>query len=60
VAIRSLHGDGYRSVRAVWLALNRVNVLVGPNGCGKTNLYRALFLLAAAEEGRLARTLADG
>lgn len=36
-----------------------MNVIVGANGSGKTNLYRALFLLAAAAEGRLARTLAE-
>lgn len=57
--IKSLHVAGYRSVRDVRLKLGRVNVLVGPNGCGKTNLYRGLYLLAAAAEGRLARTLAD-
>ena len=57
--IIALHVAGYRSVRDVRLELGRVNVLVGPNGCGKSNLYRALYLLAAAAEGRLARTLAD-
>ena len=57
--IVALHVAGYRSVRDVSLALGPVNVLVGPNGCGKTNLYRALYLLAAAADGRLARTLAD-
>jgi predicted ATPase len=57
--IVALHITGYRSVRDVRLSLGPVNVVVGPNGCGKTNLYRALYLLAAAAEGRLARTLAD-
>src|SRR5829696_3215342 len=57
--IRALHVSGYRSVRDVRLALSRLNVLVGPNGCGKTNLYRAMYLLAAAAGGHLARTLAD-
>ncbi len=47
MAITSLHVAGYRSVREVRLALDRVNVPVGPNGCGKTNLYRALYRLAA-------------
>jgi predicted ATPase len=59
VAIRSLHIAGYRSVRDVWLKLSQVNVLVGPNGCGKTNLYRALYLLSAAAAGQFARTLAE-
>lgn len=57
--ITALHVTGYRSVRDVQLKLGPVNVLVGPNGCGKTNLYRGLGLLAAAADGRLARTLAD-
>ena len=55
MAIRSLHVAGYRSDRDVWLKLSRANVLVGPDGCGKTNLYRALSLLAVAER-RFART----
>jgi predicted ATPase len=50
---------GYRSVRQLHLELGPVTVVVGPNGSGKTNLYRALYLLAAAADGRLARTLAD-
>ncbi len=36
-----------------------MNVIVGANGSGKTNLYRALYLLSVAAEGRLARTLAE-
>ncbi|NOK09828.1 AAA family ATPase [Corallococcus exercitus] len=50
---------GYRSVRQLHLELGPVTVVVGPNGSGKTNLYRALYLLAAAADGRLARTLAE-
>jgi predicted ATPase len=59
MAITELHVAGYRSVRDVRLKLQQLNVLVGPNGCGKSNLYRAMFLLAAAAGGQLARTLAD-
>src|SRR5437867_12495155 len=59
MAIRQLHVAGYRSIKDVWLTLRPVNVLVGPNGCGKSNLYRALYLMAAAASGTFARTLAE-
>jgi Predicted ATPase len=48
----------YRSLRDVQIPLGQVNVVLGANGCGKTNLYRAMFLLHAAARGELARTLA--
>ena len=56
---RELWVEGYRSIRALRLPLAPVTVVVGPNGSGKTNLYRALRLLSAAAEGTLARSLAD-
>jgi predicted ATPase len=57
--ITRIQVEGYRSVRDVWFKLRRVNVLVGPNGCGKSNLYRAMYLIAAAANGQFARTLAE-
>jgi predicted ATPase len=57
--LRRLAISGYRSIRRLQLDLGEVNVVVGPNGCGKTNLYRSLYLLAASAGGTLARTLAD-
>lgn len=57
--MRRLAVSGYRSIRQLHLELDDVNVVVGPNGCGKTNLYRSLYLLAASASGVLARTLAE-
>jgi predicted ATPase len=59
MAIAELKVVGYRSVRQVRLRLKPVNVIVGPNACGKTNLYRSMFLLAAAAGGQLARTIVE-
>jgi predicted ATPase len=58
VPLSSLSVEGYRSIRRAWLPLRRVNVVVGPNGSGKTNLYRSLGLLVEAAQGRLARSVA--
>ncbi len=49
--------DSYRSIKDVWLKLNPVNVVVGANGSGKTNLYRAMYILKLAARGDLARAL---
>jgi predicted ATPase len=57
--IQELYVAGYRSVRQVRLTLRRINVLSGPNGCGKSNLYQSMYLLASAANGELARTFAD-
>lgn len=49
---------GYRSVRAIRFPVRRLSVLVGGNGVGKTNLYRALELVHAAALGTLAEEIA--
>ena len=51
----------YRSLRSVDIAPSGLTVIVGSNGSGKSNLYKALGLIAEAAQGRLAQAmLAEG
>lgn len=59
MAIARVTIANYRSIRDLRLSLARVTVLLGANGCGKTNCYRALRLMHAAAAGRLAETFAE-
>ncbi len=59
LALSDFQIENYRSVKKVWLKLQRMNVIVGPNGVGKSNLYRAMFLLASTASGRFAHNLAQ-
>jgi predicted ATPase len=53
--------DGYRSLRSLVLELARVTVVTGANGSGKSSLYRALRLLAAASrDGAIAALAREG
>lgn len=53
--------SGYRSLRDLVVALAPLNIVTGSNGSGKSNLYRALGLLAEVAQGRIIQTLAaDG
>ncbi|WP_310621331.1 AAA family ATPase [Flexibacterium corallicola] len=51
--------DNYRSVRSLFMNIGALNVFVGKNGTGKTNLYRALELLQQAARGRVTRAIAE-
>ncbi|MBL8839882.1 MAG: AAA family ATPase [Alphaproteobacteria bacterium] len=57
--LHELRVSSYRSLRDLTMPVERLAVFVGANGTGKSNLYRALMLLAAAAGGRLANVLAE-
>ncbi len=50
--------SNYRSLRDLVLPLQGLNVLTGANGSGKSNVYRALRLLADTAQGRVIPSLA--
>jgi len=50
--------SNYRSLRDVVIPLKRLNVVTGANGSGKSNLYRALRLLADTAQSRVVPSLA--
>ena len=56
--ILTLAVSGYRSIRNLVLPLERLNVITGGNGAGKSSLYRALRLLADVAQGRAIAALA--
>ena len=56
--IQTLAIANYRSLRTLVVPLGRLNVITGANGSGKTNLYRALRLLADTAQGGVIASLA--
>ena len=58
VAVSRFEVAGYRSLRDVRLDLAPLTVVVGANGSGKSNLYRALQLVHSCGTGQLARRIA--
>ncbi len=57
--VQSLTVEGFRSVRGLDVRFENVNLITGPNGCGKSNLFNAFRLLKAAVEGRLGEAIAE-
>lgn len=50
--------QNYRSLRDIRVPLERLNVITGANGSGKSNLYKALRLLAQTAQGGVVHALA--
>jgi predicted ATPase len=57
--LTALAVSGYRSLRDVVVPLSGLNLVTGANGSGKSNLYRALRLLADVAQGRAIASLAQ-
>lgn len=51
--ITELKIENYKSIQDLTLDVGRVNVLIGENGCGKSNILEAITLAAAAEANKL-------
>lgn len=56
--IRTIAVEGYRTLRDVVVELGQLTLVTGANGSGKSNLYRALRLLAECGQGRVITALA--
>ena len=53
--IKQLDIEGFRSLRQVSWIPGDLNVIIGPNGTGKSNLLRFLQLIAISAQGRLGK-----
>lgn len=53
--IKQLDIEGFRSLRNVSWTPGDLNVIIGPNGTGKSNLLRVLELISISAQGRLGK-----
>jgi len=53
--LRRVEIEGYRSIKAVYLDLRALNVLIGSNGAGKSNFVSFFKLLSEMAQGHLER-----
>ena len=56
--VRDFSASGYRSLQKIAYPMSQLDVFVGANGVGKSNLYRGLELLRGAAANTLGRDLA--
>ena len=57
MGIQKLTVRGFRSLREVEWRPGRLNVLIGPNASGKSNLLRAMALLQKSAQGELSQEI---
>ncbi|MGB3024764.1 AAA family ATPase [Paradevosia shaoguanensis] len=58
MSVTDIHIAGYRSIHKIRFPVEKLSVMAGGNGVGKTNLYRSLELLHAAALGTLSEEIA--
>jgi predicted ATPase len=51
--VKEIRIQNYKSVQDLTLELGRINVLIGANGCGKSNILEAIAFGSAAAEDKL-------
>lgn len=51
--IKEVTIENYKSIQSLTLPLGRVTVLIGENGCGKSNILEAIALASAAAADKL-------
>ena len=56
--VRDFSASGYRSLQRIAYPMSQLDVFVGANGVGKSNLYRGLELLRGAAANTLGLDLA--
>lgn len=56
--ILTLAVSGYRSLRDIVLPLDRITLVTGANGSGKSSLYRSIRLLAEVSQGQAIASIA--
>lgn len=57
--INHIRIKNFRSVRDIELELGALNIVFGPNGCGKSNIYKAIHLLTACADGKFSGYISD-
>jgi AAA15 family ATPase/GTPase len=51
--LTKLHIENFKSIHNLEIELGQINVFIGENGCGKSNILEAVALASAAQENRL-------